>query len=77
MTEIVVKLEESQRFVMEDPDSLAVIMVDQITILPTASQIVCNGYYFDIDYERMNFANRRKIQMVLDTKLRDVFNEED
>jgi len=77
MTEIVLNLDENQRFMMEDPDSVAVIMVDQVTILPVANQIVYSGYYFDVDYESMNFTNRRKVQMVLDTKLRDVFSEED
>jgi hypothetical protein len=44
MTEIVLNLEESQRFLIEDPDSVAVIMVDQVTILPVANQIVYSGY---------------------------------
>lgn len=76
MTEIVLNLAESQRFLIEDTDSGAVIMVDQVTILPIANQIVYNGYSFDVDYEKMDFTSRRKIQMVLNTKVDTVFSEE-
>jgi len=52
MTEDIVNLNESQRFLVEDPDSIAVIMVDQVTILPVTNQIVYSGFSFDVDYER-------------------------
>lgn len=77
MTEVVLKLDEDQRFLIEDPDSVAVIMVDQVTILPVANQIVYSGYSFDVDYEKMDFASRRKVQMVLNTKFEAVFVAED
>ncbi|CAI8779032.1 hypothetical protein EMIT07CA2_10230 [Brevibacillus sp. IT-7CA2] len=54
----------SQRFLIEDPESVAVIMVDQVTILPIANQVVYSGYYFNVDYMKMEFSNRRKVQMV-------------
>lgn len=76
MTEIVLNLEESQRFLIEDPDSVAVIMVDQVTILPVANQIVYGGYSFDVDYEKMDFTSKRKVQMVLNTEVEAVFGEE-
>ena len=76
MAEIVLNLEESQRFLIEDPDSGAVIMVEQVTILPVANQIVYSGYSFDVDYEKMDFTSRRKVQMVLDTKVESVFGED-
>ena len=77
MTEIVLHLDESRRFLMEDPDSVAVIMVDQVTILPVANKITYHGYYFDVDYTSMDFTRRRKVQMVLNTKVESVFGEED
>ncbi|MBY0085574.1 hypothetical protein HP567_010025 [Brevibacillus sp. M2.1A] len=40
MTEIVLELDENQRFLIEDPDSVSVIMVDQVTILPVANHIM-------------------------------------
>lgn len=75
MTEIVLNLEENQRFLIEDPDSVAVIMVDQVTILPVANQIVYSGYSFDVDYEKMDFTTRQKVQMVLNTKVDAVIGE--
>ncbi|MED1801337.1 hypothetical protein [Brevibacillus porteri] len=60
MTEIVLELDENQRFLIEDPDSVSVIMVDQITIHPVACQIVYSGYSFNVDYEKMDFTNRKK-----------------
>lgn len=77
MTDIVLKLDESQRFLIEDPNSVAVIMVDQVAILPVANQIVYSGYSFDVDYEKMDFSSRRKVQMVLNTKVDAVFGEDD
>jgi hypothetical protein len=77
MTEIVIELDESQRFLIEDPDSVAVIMVEKVTILPVANQIVYNGFSFDVDYGKMDFTSRRKVRMVLNTKLETVFGEED
>jgi len=77
MTEIVLNLNESQRFLIEDPDSVAVIMVDQVTIHPVANQIVYSGYSFDVDFEKMDFTSKRKVQMVLNTKTEAVFGEED
>jgi hypothetical protein len=77
MTEIVLELDENQGFLIEDPDSVPVIMVDQVTILPVANQIVYNGFSFDVDYGKMDFSRRRKVQMVLNTKVDAVFGEED
>lgn len=77
MSGIVIKLDGSQRFLMEDPDSVAVIMVDQMTIHPIANQVVYSGYYFDIDYLEMDFSNKRKVQMVFNAKLDAVFGEEE
>lgn len=75
MTETVLNLEESQRFLIEDPNSDAVIMVDRVTILPVANQIIYSGYSFDVDYEKMEFTNRMKVQMVLNTKFETLFRE--
>ncbi|WP_309479424.1 hypothetical protein [Brevibacillus agri] len=75
MSEVVINLNEDQRFLIEDPNSDAVIMVDRVTILPVANQIVYSGYSFDVDYEKMDFANRRKVQMVLNTEFETLFRE--
>ncbi|MGG3012275.1 hypothetical protein ABEO98_22675 [Brevibacillus parabrevis] len=77
MTEVEVILNEDQRFLIEDPDSVAVIMVDTVTILPVANQIIYSGYSFDADYEKMDLTNRRKVQVVLNAKVEAVFGEED
>lgn len=77
MTEVEVSLNEDQRFLIEDPDSVAVIMVDKVTILPVANQVVYSGYSFDVNYEKMDFTKRRKVQMVMNTKLETVFGEDD
>lgn len=77
MNEVEVSLNEDQRFLIEDPDSVAVIMVDKVTILPVANQIVYSGFSFDVDYEKMDFTGRRKVQMVLNTKVETVFGEDD
>ncbi|WP_281868290.1 hypothetical protein [Brevibacillus parabrevis] len=77
MTEVEVSLNEGQRFLIEDTDSVAVIMVDKVTILPVANQIIYSGYSFDVDYARMDFASRRKVQMVMNTKLEAFFGEDD
>ena len=77
MTEVVLNLNESQRFLIEDPDSVAVIMVDQVTILSVANQIVYSGYSFDVDFEKMDFTSKRKVQIVLNTKTEAVIGEED
>lgn len=73
MSEVVINLNEDQRFLIEDPNSDAVIMVDKVTVLPVANQIIYSGYSFDVDYEKMDFANRRRVQVVLNTKVEAVF----
>ena len=75
MSEVVINLNEDQRFLIEDPNSDAVIMVDRVTILPVANQIIYSGYSFDVDYEKMEFTNRMKVQMVLNTKFETLFRE--
>ncbi|BAH44534.1 hypothetical protein BBR47_35570 [Brevibacillus brevis NBRC 100599] len=77
MTEVEVILNKEQRFLIEDPDSVAVIIVDKVTILPVANQVVYSGYSFDVNYEKMEFTNRRKVQMVMNTKLETFFGEDD
>ena len=77
MNEVEVSLNEDQRFLIEDPDSVAVIMVDKATILPVANQVVYSGYSFDVDYKKMDFTNRRKVQLVMNTKLETDFGEDD
>ena len=77
MTEVVVNLDEEQRFAIEDPDSVSMILVDQITIHPVACQIIYSGYSFNVDYEKMDFTNRKKVNMVLDTTLNVIYGEDD
>ncbi|MGG1531404.1 hypothetical protein [Brevibacillus agri] len=77
MSEVVINLNEDQRFLIEDPNSDAVIMVDRVTILPVANQIIYSGYSFDVDYEKMDFTSRRKVQMLLNTKVEAVFGDDD
>ncbi|GIO08951.1 hypothetical protein J31TS6_49790 [Brevibacillus reuszeri] len=77
MNEVEVSLNEDQRFLIEDPDRVAVIMVDNVTILPVANQVVYSGYSFDVNYEKMDFTKRRKVQMVMNTKLETVIGEDD
>ncbi|MCR8982288.1 hypothetical protein [Brevibacillus laterosporus] len=67
--DIVVDLDERQRFVTKDPESLRIVIVDQIVLCPIANQINYCGYAFDVDYEEAELTNKQKVRMIFSTKL--------